>query len=238
MYAMPVSINDLAVGAAALNFFVSNAKYVEMIVDIAFAVVPTILGFGAAAPIGSEVNRTVNDTMNDLAAGAAALNVFVSNARYVEIIVNVAFVVVPTILGSGAAALIGSEAIKTVRNVMDSIILVRYLERIDRLAPSKDRRGGGGGGGSGEGGGGGGGGGGGSGEGRDSIRTIIQPPRTKPTGGGGGSGGGGSGGGGGGRIIVFPFGTQPTGGEGGSGGGGRGSGDGSGSGGGGSGGRG
>jgi len=63
---MPLSVDDFAAGAAALNVFVSNAKYVEMIVDIAFAVVPTILGFGAARVIGSEAIRTVNDVMGSI----------------------------------------------------------------------------------------------------------------------------------------------------------------------------
>ncbi|NAZ06797.1 MAG: hypothetical protein GU344_02390 [Thermocrinis sp.] len=63
---MPLSVEDFAAGAAALNVFVSNTKYVEMIVDIAFAVVPTILGFGAAKVIGSEAIRTVNDVMNSI----------------------------------------------------------------------------------------------------------------------------------------------------------------------------
>jgi hypothetical protein len=39
---------------------------VEMIVDIAFAVVPTILGFGAAGLIGSAAIRTAKDVMNSI----------------------------------------------------------------------------------------------------------------------------------------------------------------------------
>jgi len=50
----------------ALQTFVANAKYVEMIVDIAFAVVPTILGFGAAGLIGSTAIRTAKDVMNSI----------------------------------------------------------------------------------------------------------------------------------------------------------------------------
>jgi len=37
-----------------------------MIVDIAFAVVPFILGFGAAGPIGSAAIRTAKDVMNTI----------------------------------------------------------------------------------------------------------------------------------------------------------------------------
>jgi hypothetical protein len=37
-----------------------------MIVDIAFAVVPTILGFGAAGLIGSAAIRTAKDVMNSI----------------------------------------------------------------------------------------------------------------------------------------------------------------------------
>jgi hypothetical protein len=53
-------------GALALQTFAANAKYVEMIVDIAFAVVPTILGLGAAGLIGSSAIRTAKDVMNSI----------------------------------------------------------------------------------------------------------------------------------------------------------------------------
>jgi uncharacterized membrane protein len=74
-------------------------------------------------------------SVEDFAAGAAALNVFVSNAKYVEMIVDIAFAVVPTILGLGAARVIGSEAIRTVDDVMDSISFHKLLESIGRLRP-------------------------------------------------------------------------------------------------------
>jgi hypothetical protein len=66
LFAMAVSPEDLAAGAAALSQFVANAKYAEMIVDIAFVVVPTILGFGAAGLIGSAAIRTAKDVMNSI----------------------------------------------------------------------------------------------------------------------------------------------------------------------------
>jgi len=58
--------NELIQGTIALQQFAANAKYVEMIVDIAFAVVPTILGFGAAGLIGSAAIRTAKDVMNSI----------------------------------------------------------------------------------------------------------------------------------------------------------------------------
>lgn len=63
---MAVSPADLAAGAAALKAFEANAKYVEMIVDIAFAVVPTLLGFGAAGLIGSAAIKTAKEVMNSI----------------------------------------------------------------------------------------------------------------------------------------------------------------------------
>jgi hypothetical protein len=42
-------------------------------------------------------------------------------------IVDIAFAVVPTILGFGAAGLIGSAAIRTAKDVMDSISLLKNL---------------------------------------------------------------------------------------------------------------
>jgi hypothetical protein len=58
--------NEIIQGTIALQNFAANAKYVEMIVDIAFAVVPSILGFGAAGLIGSTAIRTANDVMNSI----------------------------------------------------------------------------------------------------------------------------------------------------------------------------
>ncbi len=63
----------------------------------------------------------------DLAAGALALQVFVKNAKNVEIIVNVAFAVIPTVLGLGAAGLLGSGIINTAKDVIKSISLLKTV---------------------------------------------------------------------------------------------------------------
>ncbi len=63
----------------------------------------------------------------DLAAGALALQVFVKNAKNVEIIVNVAFATIPTILGLGAAGLLGSGIINTAKDVVKSISLLKTV---------------------------------------------------------------------------------------------------------------
>ncbi len=63
----------------------------------------------------------------DLAAGALALQVFVKNAKNVEIIVGVAFAVIPTVLGLGAAGLLGSGIINTAKEVVKSISLLRTV---------------------------------------------------------------------------------------------------------------
>ncbi len=63
----------------------------------------------------------------DLAAGALALQVFVKNAKNVEIIVNVAFAVIPTVLGLGAAGLLGSGIINTAKEVKNSISLLKTV---------------------------------------------------------------------------------------------------------------
>jgi len=88
----------------------------------------------------------------DLAAGTLALQVFIKNVQYVEMIVNVAFGAIPSILGIGAAGLIGSGVINTAREVMHSISLFRVLDRLRFRFPKGDDTppgGGGGGGGSG-----------------------------------------------------------------------------------------
>jgi hypothetical protein len=63
----------------------------------------------------------------DLAAGALALQVFVKNAQYVEIITNVAFGAIPSILGIGAAGLLGHGIINTAKEVRNSISLLRTV---------------------------------------------------------------------------------------------------------------
>ncbi len=63
----------------------------------------------------------------DLAAGALALQVFVKNAKNVEIIVNVAFATIPTVLGLGAAGLLGSGIINTAKDVIKSISLLKTV---------------------------------------------------------------------------------------------------------------
>jgi hypothetical protein len=61
----------------------------------------------------------------DLAAGTLALQVFVKNARNVEIIVGVAFAVIPTVLGIGAAGLLGSGIINTAKEIRNSVSLLK-----------------------------------------------------------------------------------------------------------------
>jgi len=63
----------------------------------------------------------------DLAAGALALQTFVKNAKNVEIIVQVAFATIPSILGLGAAGLIGHGIINTAREVRNSISLLKTV---------------------------------------------------------------------------------------------------------------
>jgi len=63
----------------------------------------------------------------DLAAGALALQMFIKNAQYVEIIVGVAFATIPSILGLGAAGLIGHGIINTAREVRNSISLLKTV---------------------------------------------------------------------------------------------------------------
>jgi len=63
---MAVSLEDLVAGTLAFQTFVANAKHVEMIVNVAFAVVPTILGFGAAGLIGHGVISTAREVMHSI----------------------------------------------------------------------------------------------------------------------------------------------------------------------------
>jgi hypothetical protein len=63
----------------------------------------------------------------DLAAGTLALQAFIKNSQYVEMIVTVAFGAIPTVLGIGAAGLLGSGVINTARDVMHSISLIRMV---------------------------------------------------------------------------------------------------------------
>jgi hypothetical protein len=64
--AMAVSPEDLAAGALALQVFVENAKNVEIIVGVAFAVIPTILGLGAAGLLGSGIINTAKEIRNSI----------------------------------------------------------------------------------------------------------------------------------------------------------------------------
>ena len=76
------------------------------------------------------INGTILATttnIDEIIQGTIALQQFAANAKYVEMVVDIAFAVVPTILGFGAAGLIGSEAIKTARNVMTSISVLQNL---------------------------------------------------------------------------------------------------------------
>ena len=56
-----------------------------------------------------------------------ALQTFIKNSRYVEIIVDTAFVVIPTILGGGAAALLGRGAINVASNIAHSFGIMGML---------------------------------------------------------------------------------------------------------------
>jgi hypothetical protein len=69
----------------------------------------------------------------DLAAGALALQTFIKNAQYVEIIVNVAFAAIPSILGIGAAGLLGSGIINTAKEVRNSISLLKTVGPMAQL---------------------------------------------------------------------------------------------------------
>jgi len=69
----------------------------------------------------------------ELAAGALALQVFVKNAKNVEIIVNVAFATIPTVLGLGAAGLLGSGIINTAKEVIKSISLLKTVGPMAQL---------------------------------------------------------------------------------------------------------
>jgi len=63
---MAVSPEDLAAGALALQTFIKNAKYVEIIVDVAFATIPTILGLGAAGLLGHGIINTTREIRNSI----------------------------------------------------------------------------------------------------------------------------------------------------------------------------
>jgi hypothetical protein len=69
----------------------------------------------------------------DLAAGTLALQVFIKNAKNVEIIVNVAFGAIPSILGIGAAGLLGSGIINTAREIRNSISLLKTVGPMAQL---------------------------------------------------------------------------------------------------------
>ena len=82
------------------------------------------------------INGTILATttnIDEIIQATIALQHFAANAEYVEMIVNIAFAVVPTILGFGAAGIIGSEAIKTARDVMNSISVIQNLAPMIRL---------------------------------------------------------------------------------------------------------
>ena len=63
---MAVSPEDLAAGALALQTFIKNAKYVEIIVDVAFATIPTILGLGAAGLLSHGIINTTREIRNSI----------------------------------------------------------------------------------------------------------------------------------------------------------------------------
>jgi len=61
-----VSPEDLAAGALALQTFIKNAEYVEMVVGVAFGVIPSILGLGAAGLLASGISNTVREVRSSL----------------------------------------------------------------------------------------------------------------------------------------------------------------------------
>jgi hypothetical protein len=63
---MAVSPEDLAAGALALQTFIKNAEYVEMVVGVAFGVIPSILGLGAAGLLASGISNTVREVRSSL----------------------------------------------------------------------------------------------------------------------------------------------------------------------------
>jgi hypothetical protein len=63
---MAVSPEDLAAGTLALQVFVKNAKNVEIIVDVAFGVIPSVLGIGAAGLLGSGIINTAKEVRNSI----------------------------------------------------------------------------------------------------------------------------------------------------------------------------
>jgi hypothetical protein len=66
IFAMAVSPEDLAAGALALQVFIKNAKNVEIIVDVAFGAIPSILGIGAAGLLGSGIINTAREVRNSI----------------------------------------------------------------------------------------------------------------------------------------------------------------------------
>ena len=74
-----------------------------------------------------KVDPVKEQMLNEIIQGTIALQTFAANAKYVEMIVDIAFAVVPTILGLGAAGLIGNSAIKTAKDVMGSISVLQNL---------------------------------------------------------------------------------------------------------------
>jgi len=78
----------------------------------------------------------------DLAAGTLALQTFIKNAKYVEIIVNVAFGAIPSILGIGAAGILGSGIINTAKEVRNSISLLKTVGPMVGLGVMAGRKGG------------------------------------------------------------------------------------------------
>jgi len=56
----------LAAGALALQTFIKNAEYVEMVVGVAFGVIPSILGLGAAGLLASGISNTAKEVRSSL----------------------------------------------------------------------------------------------------------------------------------------------------------------------------
>jgi hypothetical protein len=81
------------------------------------------------------------EDLKKLAEGALALQVFIKNTEYAEMVVSIAFGVIPTILGLGAAGIIGSGLIGTAREIMNSISVLKLFRGFIELIPRRDNRG-------------------------------------------------------------------------------------------------
>jgi hypothetical protein len=85
----------------------------------------------------------------DLATQTLALQTFIKNSKYVELIVDTVFTVIPSLLGFGAASIIGSSVMRTAKEMKGVGHYIGFFLRVGRFIPPKRPPGGGGGGGGG-----------------------------------------------------------------------------------------